>query len=70
MTPETTLPSVTLDAALAKNLRQAGNKVAWWTEHRDRLIREAVAAGGSYREVGAAVGLTHTAVMFIAKGRG
>lgn len=70
MTPETTLPAVTLDPALARKLKAAGRKVKTSTEERDALIREAVAAGGSLREVGAAVGLTHTAVKFIAHGRG
>ncbi len=50
-------------------LRQAGRKVAEWTQERDSRIREAVKDGGSYREVGAAVGLSHTAVKFIAHGR-
>lgn len=66
---ETTLPPMAVDPETAKNLRQAGKKAAWWTEHRDRLIRDAVAKGGSLREVGAAVGLSHMAVKFIAHGR-
>ena len=69
MSPETTLPVVTLDADLARRLRTAGQKVAEWTAERDRLIREAVTAGGALREVGEAVGLSHTAVKFIAHGR-
>lgn len=60
---------VMLDAEKAKTLRTAGQKVAYWTVLRDRLVKEAVEAGGSYREVGEAVGLSHTAVKFIAKGR-
>lgn len=68
MTAETTLPLV-LTPELEKSLRTAGRKVAEWTAERDRLVKEAVAAGGSLREVGAAVGLTHTAVKFIAHGR-
>lgn len=68
MSPETTLPPV-LTPDMEKQLRNAGRKVAEWTEERDRLVKEAVAAGGSLREVGEAVGLTHTAVSFIAKGR-
>lgn len=66
---ETTLPRVTIEPDLARKLRTAGQKVAEWTAERDRLAREAVAAGGSYREVGEAIGLSHTAVKFIAKGR-
>lgn len=68
MTPETTLPPM-LDKDMAAGLRQAGRKVAEWTQERDSRIREAVKAGGSYREVGNAVGLSHTAVKFIAHGR-
>ena len=66
--PETTLPSM-LDKDTRDGLKQAGQKVAEWTAERDARIRAAVAAGGSLREVGAAVGLTHTAVSFIANGR-
>lgn len=65
---ETTLPGV-LDPDLARKLSTAGRKVAEWTAERDRLIKEAVAAGGSLREVGTAAGITHTAVKFIAHGR-
>lgn len=68
MTAETTLPPV-MTAEIEKALRTAGRKVAEWTAERDRLVKEAVAAGGSLREVGEAVGLTHTAVKFIAHGR-
>lgn len=65
---ETTLPGV-LTPELTRALRTAGQKVEHWTTERDRLIREAVAAGGSLREVGEAAGLSHTAVKFIAHGR-
>ena len=65
----TTLPSMSLPADTTRKLRTAGRKVANATTARDQLIREAVAAGGSLREVGAAVGLSHTAVKFIAHGR-
>ena len=67
--PETTLPPMALDKDMLDGLRQAGRKVAEWTAERDSRIRQAVADGGSLREVGAAVGLTHTAVKFIAHGR-
>ena len=66
---ETTLPPVALNPDTEKALRTAGRKVAEWTTERDRLIRQAVEEGGSLREVGAAAGLTHTAVKFIAHGR-
>lgn len=66
---ETTLPAVALDPDLARTLQTAGQKVAEWTAERDRLIKEAVAAGGSLREVGNAAGISHMAVKFIAHGR-
>lgn len=65
---ETTLPSV-LSPEMERQLRAAGRKAREWTARRDQLVKDAVAAGGSLREVGAAVGLTHTAVKFIAHGR-
>lgn len=68
MTPETMLPRV-LTPEMEKSLRTAGRKVAEWTAERERLVREAVAAGGSLREVGEAAGISHTAVKFIAHGR-
>ena len=58
-----------LDKHTRDGLRQAGMKVDEWTVERDSRIRAAVAAGASLREVGAAVGLSHTAVKFIAHGR-
>ena len=68
MTPETTLPAMLTDD-MAKALSKAGREVEKWTTERDRLIKEAVVAGGSLREVGQAAGLSHTAVKFIAHGR-
>jgi hypothetical protein len=65
---ETTLPRV-IEPDLERALRTAGRKVAKWTAERDRLVKEAVAAGGSLREVGEAAGISHTAVKFIAHGR-
>lgn len=69
MTQETTLPPMTISDNQRKELTQAGKQVKAWTTRRDELIRAAVAAGGSLREVGEAVGLSHTAVKFIAHGR-
>lgn len=66
---ETTLPHVPITDNMQKALRTAGRKVSEWTEERDRLIRSAVAAGGSLREVGELAGISHTAVKFIAHGR-
>lgn len=68
MTAETTLPPM-LTPEMERKLRTAGQKVAEWTAERDRIVKEAVAAGGSLREVGAAAGISHTAVKFIAHGR-
>lgn len=68
--PETTLPTVPLDKETTDGLKRAGRAVREWTAERDRRIRAAVDAGGSLREVGEAVGLSHTAVKFIAHGRG
>lgn len=39
------------------------------TKERDELIRQAITEGGTLREVGAAAGLSHQAVKFIARGR-
>lgn len=54
----------------ARQLRSAGRKVETWTEERDRLIRRHIEAGATLREVAGLVGLSHTAVRFIARGRG
>lgn len=64
MNPPTELPP-----DVAAILRQAGAKARHWTERRDVLIRDAIAAGASLRAVADAVGLSHTAVRFIATGR-
>lgn len=59
------MPAVPLDRERLRHLRAAGNNVRHWTEERDRLIREAIDAGGTLREIGAAVGLSHQAVKLI-----
>lgn len=69
MSPETTLPAVPVSDELRRTLRTAGAKASYWQQERDRLIRQAVDEGGSLREVGELVGLSHTAVNFIARGR-
>lgn len=63
------MPAVTLDPDLARKLQTAGQKSAEWIAERDRLIREAREAGGSLREIADLVGVSHTAVKFIAHGR-
>lgn len=50
-------------------LRRAGEAVRKATIARDELICAAVASGAPLRAVGEAVGLSHTAVKFIAHGR-
>ncbi len=66
---ETTLPPMTMSNDTEKSLRTAGRKVVEWTTERNRLVKQAVTEGGSLREVGAAAGISHTAVKFIAHGR-
>lgn len=65
---ETTLPPMLTDQT-KRELRAAGKRAASAIEKRDALIKWAVQSGGSLREVGEAVGLSHTAVKFIAHGR-
>lgn len=64
-----TVPPMAIDPHTAAALRTAGDKVAEWTEKRDAAIRQAVAEGGSLREVAALVGISHMAVKYIAHGR-
>lgn len=45
-----------------RQLQRAGQKLADALADRDRIIREAIAEGGSLREVGDAVGLSHPGV--------
>lgn len=65
---ETTLP-VVLTPETRRALKRAGAMARHTVAKRDAVVREAVAKGGSYREVGEAVGLSHTAVAFIVRGR-
>lgn len=62
----TTVSGVPVDPALARKLSRAADKVRESTAARDRLIAEAVAAGGSLREVAELAGLSHTAIAKIA----
>lgn len=50
---------------LAERLRRAAGKVDRWLAERDALIFEAREAGGSSREIGAMVGLSHVQVLNI-----
>lgn len=56
-----------LTPAQTKALTKAASKLTAAHQERDRLIREAVAAGAGVREVARAVGLTHPGVLAIIK---
>lgn len=64
-----TVGSMPLDATTAKSLRRNATMLDRWRQSRDNTIREAHAAGASYREIAEHVGLSHVGVMkIIAKG--
>ena len=46
-------------------MREVEDRVASVRTERDRRIREAVSAGASYREVGRALGLSHSRIQQI-----
>lgn len=48
-----------------RGMREIGERVARARRERDTQIREAVAAGASYREVGRALGLSHSRIQQI-----
>lgn len=58
----TTVPAVTVDLKLAKQLTKIDDELAKKIAERNRLIVQAVAEGGSLREVAALVGLSHEGV--------
>ena len=62
---ESTLPTMTLPEPTTKALRTAARNVEKWTTERDRLIVEARQQGGTLREIGELVGLTHAGVKWI-----
>jgi transposase-like protein len=64
-----TIPGVPVDPTLARKLTTAAGKARDWTEERNRLVREAHAAGGGVREIARLIGLTHPAVLNIIKPR-
>lgn len=64
-----TVPPMPLDDDTARELSRAAKQAVSWTERRNTLIREAVAAGAGVREVARAVDLTHPAVLNIVKPR-
>lgn len=62
-----TLRDVPLSDDEARELSRAAKQVTAFTERRNALIREALAAGHGVREVARAVGLNHTTVLNIQK---
>lgn len=63
----TTVPGVPVNPALARKLSRIADKVRDSTAERDRLISEAIHAGGSLREVAELVELSHTAISKIVR---
>ena len=60
-----TVPAVTVDPQLARQLRRAASKLEDARAERDRLVVQALAEGGTLREVAELVGLTGPGVMKI-----
>ncbi len=52
-----------------RTMREVDEAVTRARQERDRRVREAVAAGGSYREVARALGLSHSRVQQIVNER-
>jgi hypothetical protein len=70
-TPTRSLPTEALTrlAELGEKQRQALVDATRATEQRDAEIRAAVADGASFREVAKVVGVSHTVVSFVVRGR-
>lgn len=64
----TTLPPMALTPARTKRLRKAAEAAQGATEALNEEIRAAAAEGGSYREIAAEVGLSHTGVAYVVRG--
>lgn len=60
-----TVASMTLDDDTARELSRAAKNVTTWTDKRNSLIREALAAGAGVREVARATGLAPASVLNI-----
>jgi DNA-binding NarL/FixJ family response regulator len=67
MTTATTVPLMPLDDDTARELSRAAKQVKAFTERRNALIRDALAAGHGVREVARAVELNHATVLNIVK---
>lgn len=65
-----TVRPMPVESDLSRRLRRAARKIEQATAERDALILEALAAGGSTREVAALVGLTHAGVLDIKRRKG
>lgn len=63
----TTLTPVPIDPELAKQLQRVRVRLDRDLQERDNLVARAVRDGGSLREVGELVGLSHTRVRQIAE---
>lgn len=63
----TTVQNMPIDPELARRLRASATNLERARERRNQLIAQAVAEGGSLREVGALVGLSHTQVRHISE---
>ena len=64
-----TVSPMPIDPDLAKRLRAVRAKIDKNLEERDQLIAQAIGDGGSLREVGQLIGLSHTRVRQIAEGQ-
>lgn len=62
-----TVPPVALDPGMARKLRAAAARASKATDERDALMAEAQDAGVSLRDIGDAVGLSHTGVAKVLK---
>lgn len=58
----TTIPTVPLDAKLARKLRRQADIIKAATAERNRLMVEATNAGATTREIADAVGLSNVGV--------
>ena len=67
--PIASVPPMPLDDATARELAKAAKNAATWTEKRNALIRDALAAGGGVREVARATNLAPATVLNIQKPR-